>query len=120
MKDFRILSFYLVRESDLSKSAKLQLLNYVREASDSQIKLFIATGEIGQVSKVDESKLDKTLSEVAPLAAYIAQDMVFNVALNKAGRAWSYHFGKAAQACADKSGPDKRLCKKRFILNCYD
>jgi len=119
MKDLRILSFYLVRESDLSKPAKLQLLNYLKEASNAQIKYFIATGEIGHVSKVDESKLDEVITEVAPLAAYIAQDLVFNKAINKASQVYTYWFGKAAQACAEKAGPEKRLCKKRFILRSY-
>ena len=119
MRDLRILSFYLVRESDLSTPAKLQLLNYLKDASNAQVKLFIATGEVGQVSAVDEAKLDKVVSEIAPLAAYIASDIVFNAAINKASRAYSYWFGKAAQACADKTGPDKKLCKKRFILRSY-
>jgi hypothetical protein len=91
----------------------------LREASDSQVKLFIATGEIGQVSAVDETKLDEIVSEVAPLAAYIASDIVFNAALNKASRAYSYWFGQAAKACAEKTGPEKKLCKKRFILRSY-
>lgn len=119
MKDLRIFSFYLVRESDLSKSAKLQLLNYLRDASNAQVKLFIATGEVGQVSKIDESKLDKAILEVAPLAAFIAQDLVFNTAINKATQVYSYWFGQAAKACAEKTGPDKKLCKKRFILRSY-
>ncbi len=119
MRDLRILSFYLVRESNLSKPAKLQLLNYLKEASDSQVKLFIATGEVGRVSAIDEPSLDKVVSEVAPLAALIAQDMVFSTAMNKASRVYSYWFGKAAQACAEKTGPEKKLCKKRFILRSY-
>ncbi len=119
MRDLRILSFYLVRESDLSKPAKLQLLNYLKDASDIQVKLFIATGEIGQVSKIDESSLDKVILEIAPLAAVIAQDIVFNTALNKASQAYSYRFGQIAKACADKVGPEKKLCKKRFILRSY-
>jgi hypothetical protein len=119
MRDLRILSFYLVRESDLSKPAKLQLLNYLRDASDTQVKLFIATGEVGQVSKIDEAELDKAILEIAPLAAVIAQDIVFNTALNKASQAYSYRFGQAAKACADKVGPEKKLCKKRFILRSY-
>lgn len=119
MRDLRIFSFYLVRESNLSKSAKLQLLNYLKEASNAQVKLFIATGEVGQVSAADEANLDNTISEVAPLAALIAQDMVFNTAINKASRVYSYWFGKAAQACAEKVGAEKKLCKKRFILRSY-
>lgn len=119
MRDLRILSFYLVRESDLSKPAKLQLLNYLKDASNAQIKLFVATGEIGQVSKIDESKLDKVILEVAPLAAFIAQDIVFNKAINKGTQAYSYWFGKIAKACAEKTGPEKKLCKKRFILRSY-
>jgi len=119
MRDLRIFSFYLVRESDLSKPAKLQLLNYLRDASDAQVKLFVATGEVGQVSKIDESKLDKIVLEVAPLAAVIAQDLVFNKAVNKASQAYSYWFGQAAKACADKVGPEKKLCKKRFVLRSY-
>jgi len=119
MKDLRTLSFYLVRESDLSKPAKLQLLSYLKDASDAQVKLFVATGEIGQVSKIDESRLDKAISEVAPLAALIAQDMVFNRAINKASQVYSYWFGKAAQACEEKVGPEKKLCKKRFVLRSY-
>ncbi len=119
MRDLRILSFYLVRESDLSKPAKLQLLNYLRDASNAQVKLFVATGEIGQISKIDESKLDEFISEVAPLAAYIAQDIVFNKAINIASQKYSYWFGQAAKACAEKVGPEKRLCKKRFVLRSY-
>lgn len=119
MRDFRIFSFYLVRESDLSKPAKLQLLNYLKEASDAQVKLFIVTGEVGQISKVDESKLDEKLLEVAPLAAVIASDIVFNKAINIASQKYSYWFGKAAQACAEKVGLEKKLCKKRFILRSY-
>lgn len=118
-KDLRILSFYLVRESDLSKPAKLQLLNYLRDASNAQVKLFIATGEIGQISEADESKLDGAISEVAPLAAVIAQDLVFNTALTKATQVYSYWFGQAAKACAEKVGPEKKLCKKRFVLRSY-
>jgi hypothetical protein len=119
MRDLRIFSFYLVRESELSKPAKLQLLNYLRDASDAQVKLFAATGEVGQISKIDESKLDEMISEVAPLAAVIAQDIVFNKAINIASQKYSYWFGQAAKACAEKVGPDKKLCKKRFILRSY-
>jgi len=119
MKDLRIFSFYLVRESDLSKPAKLQLLNYLKDASNAQVKLFVATGKVGQISKIDESKLDKTISEVAPLAAYIAQDIVWTRAINKATQVYTYWFGKAAQACAEKVGAEKKLCKKRFILRSY-
>ena len=59
------------------------------------------------------------ISEVAPLAALIAQDIVFNKAINKASQVYSYWFGQAAKACAEKVGPEKKLCKKRFVLRSY-
>ena len=119
MRDFRIFSFYLVRESDLSKPAKLQLLNYLKEASDAQVKLFIVTGEVGQISKIDESKLDEKLLEVAPIAAVVASDIVFNKAINIASQKYSYWFGQAAKACADKIGMQKKLCKKQHMQRPY-
>ena len=45
-KDLQLISFAVVVESQLPKAAKTQLINFIKEASDIQLKVFLMDGEI--------------------------------------------------------------------------
>ena len=69
MINLKLVAHLMVHDSDLSRSAKLQLVNFLKEATEPQIKLFIVEGKVGNVSPEQELELDSIL-EVAPVAAY--------------------------------------------------
>lgn len=57
--DLKILSGAMIWESTLPKSAKIQLIRFVKEANEIQLKAFVLDGEI-----IPNSKLDKMSVEV--------------------------------------------------------
>lgn len=57
--DLKILSGAMIWESSLPKNAKIQLIRFVKEANEVQLKAFVLDGEI-----IPSSKLDKVSVEV--------------------------------------------------------
>ena len=55
-KDLKLVSCDVILKSDLSKSAKFQLINFVEGASEIQLKAFMLDGNIISESINDESK----------------------------------------------------------------
>ena len=120
MINLKIVSLALIDEASFSNGSKIQLLRFVRGASDSQLKLFVVEGKVGNVTEEQERELDLILQEVAPIAAYYASGVVFSMATALAGKVFNRYFGEAAKQCAQKpTGKEKRLCKKRFMLRAY-
>ena len=119
MINLKLVSACLIHEAPLSESSKIQLLRFVRGASEAQLKLFVIEGKIGNVTNEQEFELDKQLQEVAPIAAYYASGVVFSMATALAGKVFSKYFGEAARACAEKKGKERLICKKRFMSRAY-
>lgn len=97
----------MVYEAEMSKPAKLQLVRFIEGASKKQLQHYIIHGEI-----VGEQDCQSSVSEIAFLvpAAIIA-------AAAAAGRAiYSAEFSKAAKACQNLKGMDKKNCMKRYKL----
>jgi hypothetical protein len=118
MINLKLVAHLMVHDSDLSKSAKLQLVNFLKEATEPQIKLLIAEGKIGNVSPEQELELDAIL-EVAPIAAYYASGVVWGTAIGLATKAFTKYFGEAAKACSEKTGKEKKLCMKVYTMRAY-
>ena len=57
-KDLQVFSMYIVSESKSSKLAKLQLLNFVMEASEHQLMAFILDGQIIKTDEIDNQIIE--------------------------------------------------------------
>ena len=67
MKNLKLFCGKVVIESNLIKSSKLQLLKYIREASETQLKAFLLYGKIVNVTeKTEEIINEKFKSSIYP------------------------------------------------------
>lgn len=138
-KNLRLLSAHIISESQLSKTAKLQLLNFIKEeASDAQVKALLMDGEVvkldDQAEEIVNDRFDlfiekKNLTELSFMGdpfgmmhkmgvrdGFIAAAFVGVVA--QAGEmAYKRFFSKAARACKDKSGTVKTACMNKFKID---
>jgi len=57
-KELQLLSMYIVSESDKSKLSKLQLLNFVMEASEHQLMTFILDDQIIKTDEISEQIIE--------------------------------------------------------------
>ena len=119
MINLRLVAACLVHEASLSETSKIQLLRFIRGASEPQLKLFVIEGKVGNVTDEQELYLDEQLQEVAPIAAYYASGVVFSMATALATRVFSKYFGEMARACAEKKGKEKKVCRTRYMLRAY-
>jgi len=55
--DLKILSGAMIWEASLPKNAKIQLIRFVKEATETQLKAFILDGEVIPKSKLDEGSV---------------------------------------------------------------
>jgi DNA-binding TFAR19-related protein (PDSD5 family) len=56
LKEYKIFAGNMIVESDNTKELKIQLLNFVKDAAESQVKSFILNGTIRENIKEDEVK----------------------------------------------------------------
>jgi hypothetical protein len=56
LKEYKIFAGNMIVESDNTKELKIQLLNFVKEGTEPQVKHFILTGTIDENIKKDELK----------------------------------------------------------------
>jgi len=66
-KDLQVFSMCIISESKSSKLAKLQLLNFVMEASEHQLMAFILDGQIIKTDELSE-QIIKDRFESHPLS----------------------------------------------------
>jgi hypothetical protein len=59
MDDLKLLAGFMVYESKISKAAKLQLLNFISEASEPQVKSFILDGKITSLDRQAEKVVNE-------------------------------------------------------------
>ena len=86
MDELRVTAAYFVKESDLTKAAKFQIMNFLEnEATDAQVMVLLLDGEI------------KSLDEMAETIVYDRYDSA--LLEGKFGAAWS-----AAKMAAKKGG----------------
>jgi hypothetical protein len=56
MDELRFMAAFLVRESDISKAAKLQIINFLEnEASDAQVMVLLLDGEVQALDEMAEN-----------------------------------------------------------------
>ena len=71
-KELQISSMYIVNESNKSKLSKLQLLNFIMEASEHQLMAFILDDQIIKTDELSEQiiedrfKASKVINEIRP------------------------------------------------------
>jgi len=139
-KDLKIFAMYYVMEhDDLLKEEKLGLIEFIKEASEDQVKFLLITGEV--MPKLVQEDID-ALKE-APLggqawkafgstsmfkdpvkATYKAGQtsgathaVVVAAALFAGAKAYKRFLSKAARACKEKGGVDKTRCMQKFKLD---
>ena len=119
--DLKIVAAAIVVQSKLSKTSKLQLLNFIQyEATIPQIKAFLLDGEIVTLDEHAEEIVNKrfeisSINEimdpvtiyagmVAAIAAAVIGKMAYNIAKRystKAQRTCRKYTGNAKQKCLD-------------------
>lgn len=103
----KVVTAYIVCESNLSKYAKIQMLRFIEnEASKSQLKILVIEGRIRKVSE------GEVISEVGPIAVAI----IIGVAVAAGKAAHAKFLGAAAKACVGKDREDKKKCMRDFRL----
>ena len=103
----KVIAGCVIYESELSKYAKIQALRFIEyEASEMQLKAFIAEGKIRQVSE------DEIFTEVA----IWVPAMVIAAALAAGRVAYDQFYSKASKACKGKGLKEKQRCIRDFRL----
>lgn len=116
--DLRIIAGVLVVESQLSKQAKLQLLNYLqKEATKSQVKAFLLDGEIVQLDEQAEEiindRFDVNESIVVAGGAIMAGAIAAALA-DQAYKVARLSWSKAHRACLKYDGNAKQQCVAKY------
>jgi hypothetical protein len=113
---------YIFSENDkLSKQAKLQLINFIEQADEYQLKVLAMDGEIVAESKLDEqarqiiSDRFKTFSELAPIgwAAIVAMAAVIGAKRRKV------MLKKYNAGCLGKKGKVLKVCMQQGTVKAY-
>ena len=126
-KSLRLEAALYVMESKLSKAAKIQMLNFIKEdASDAQVKALMLDGRIVQLDEQAEEVVNDRFA-----ASHLQEDPV--VALGVAAGVWtvatvvawatsmavkSYkkRMTAAGSACKGKAGPEKTACVTKYQM----
>ena len=134
-KDLKLLAGYLVMESDYSDSAKKQLLNFIKEATDYQIKTFILDDTI---EKLDEDSFDiidkrfnvieecliqddnvellnEDIETVAKAAIATLIGGPAGLAAYGAYKLYQRYMTKAGREC--RNAINRRACRKQYKIN---
>ena len=98
----------MVYESDLSKYAKIQAMRFIENASMEQLNIFISECSLRPISE-EENISEKYLLPAVVLASALAAGRV----------AYDQFLGKAAIACAQKKGDDRKKCMRDFRLKSH-
>ena len=101
----KVIAAHMVYESGFSKTAKIQLIRFIEDASVSQLNIFVTEGRISK----------DNISEVNPLK-YLPPVLLIRGALAAGKAAYNKFFGPAVKACRGKSGDDKKRCIRDFKL----
>jgi hypothetical protein len=121
-KQLRLYAAEIVVESDLSKAAKVQLINFIQnEATDAQVKALILDGRIikldEQAEEIVNDRFD--LLEVDPASVEAGMmmggvgaigAMLGAVVARAAYKVYRNYLSKAGRACAGRSGEDRQRC----------
>jgi hypothetical protein len=118
-KNIRFVAAEFVVFSDLSKEAKLQLLNFIQsEATDSQVKALILDGKIVKLDEQAEEIVNErfALLEFDPIVTWLGftAAMFGAIGLNMATHMYKTYLSKAGKACAGISGEDRQKCISKY------
>jgi len=104
---------YMFSENDkLTKQAKLQLVNFIEQANEHQLKVLAMDGELVPVSKLDEHTRQiiddrfESFSEIGIIGVAAILTMASVLGAKKRRAAILRH----QQGCATKSGQAKMIC----------
>jgi hypothetical protein len=124
-KELTLLSGIIVTESELSKSAKLQLLNWLqKEASEAQIKAFLLDGKITKLDEQAEEIVNERF-ELNKLNEGLLKTVFGMFLLSPPGwvayRAIRGAFSKASRKCGVfSSGRARDMCLIRAKMTKYN
>jgi hypothetical protein len=103
-KALQTIAACMVYDSDMSKPAKIQLINFIESATLKQLQHYIIHGDI--VKEENAQVVEGFFIAAALIGAAAA-----------AGRAiYDQEFSKAAKSCQNMRGVAKKSCMKRFKL----
>jgi hypothetical protein len=135
-KNLKLLSGYLVMESDSSDSAKKQLLNFIKDANVYQLKAFILNDEIENLDEDSYNIIEKrfnilenevfqeldefeTITEDVETVAKAALATVIGgpagLILYGAYKLYQRYMTKAGIAC--RNAINRRTCRKQYKIN---
>lgn len=121
-KKLRLYAAEIVVDSELSKAAKLQLLNFIQnEATDAQVKALILDGKIFKLDEQAEEVVNDRfeLLEVDPASIEAGMIMgglagitaMLGATVGRAAyKVYRNYLSKAGRACAGRSGEDRQRC----------
>ena len=113
MQKLKIVAGAIIVESELSKSSKLQLLNWLQnEATEIQVKSFLLDGEI---LKLDEQAIEIVNDRFS--VAYKNQTLYEQVITALVlGMIYRKFLSKASRTCKAVKGKEKSECIKKFRI----
>lgn len=117
-KKLRLIAGQIVVESKMSKSAKIQLLNFIKEASDIQIKSFILNKKIIKLDEQSEQIVNERF-EISEAGAGLQLVVAGGIVATALAAEYLHRFlSKAYKQCApikDKGGSHNQY--KMCIFN---
>ena len=94
----------MVYDDNISKPAKIRLVRFIELASEKQLQHFIIHGTIVENKDVHVE------------ANFFRNAAIIGTALAVGRAIYSNEFSKAAKACAEMKGDEKKICMKRFKI----
>jgi len=131
INDLKLFAYSYVLEHDLSKEDTKNLFDYIKEADEEHVKHLLLTGipvtlteKVGSYQPdslthwkdIGRAIIDKGYTKglsTGRLQGFAAAAIaaLAGVAIAKI---WKNYMSKAAKACKDKSGPEKKNCMTKF------
>ena len=126
-KELRLEAALYVMESGLSKAAKIQMLNFIKEeASDAQIKALMLDGKIVQLDEQAEEVVNDRFAvshlqedpvvALGVAAGAFAVATVITWATSMAVKSYKKRMSAAGAACKGKTGSEKTACVTKYQM----
>jgi hypothetical protein len=106
---FQTIAACMLYDSDMPKSDKLEILEFIEHASEQQLMHYLVHGEC-----LSNEELSEFVITAGAVGSFILSSALISAASAMARAVYSKYNGAGAQACRDKEGMAKKACLKNF------
>ncbi|MCK5607910.1 hypothetical protein KAR91_38880 [Candidatus Pacearchaeota archaeon] len=117
---------YIFNESEkITKNAKLQLINFIKEADNHQLKVLVMDGELIPKQKLDEQARQiiddrfENINEQDPITGLMAAAALITMITVMGAKRRATIIKKTRLGCSGKKGMELKVCMQQGTINAY-